>query len=147
MGGGTGLAADDPGLERIHASVDEEDVIGAARDDRIALHARVAVLLEERKEVLAHRAVGELLLERRRADEVVFLARRLPAGLVDPERPEGGRTFRTCLAGESLFPKQLDLVFTLRHFRPPNERPRLKVLGGPSASEPHSVFSEYVPRG
>src|SRR2546428_11995883 len=88
-----------------------------------------------------HRAVGELLLERRRADEVVFLAGGLPARLMDPERPEGGRAFRTRLAGESLLPKQLDLVFTLGHFRPPNERPRLKVLGGPSASE--SAFGVF----
>src|SRR3989475_5151494 len=120
------LPADHPRLERIHARLAEEDVIAPARDDRGSFHPSVAVRLDEGEEVLAHRAVGELLLERRRADEVVFLARRLPAGLVDPERPEGGRTFRTCLAGESLFPKQLDLVFTLRHFRPPNERPRLK---------------------
>src|SRR5947209_8583744 len=65
----------------------------------------------------------------------------LPARLVDHERPEGGRAFRTGLAGESLLPKQLDLVFTLGHFRPPNERPRLKVLGGPSASE--SAFGVF----
>src|SRR2546425_6711077 len=141
------LAADHPRLERIHAGLDEEDVISPARHDRVALHPCVAVLLEEGEEVLSHRAIGELLLERRRADEVVFLARRLPAGLLDPERPEGGRTFRTCLAGESLFPKQLDLVFTLRHFRPPNERPPLKVLGSTRYPNPRSVFSEYVPRG
>src|SRR3989441_1737788 len=129
------LAADDPRLERIHAGLDEEDVIAPARDDRVALHARVAVLLEEREEVLAHRAVCKLLLERRRADEVVFLARRLPACVVDAERPEGRVAFRTRLAGEALLPKKLDLVFTLGHFRPPNERRPLKVLGGDAPSD------------
>src|SRR6266849_6468217 len=128
------LAADDPRLERIHAGLDEEDVIAPARDDRVALHARVAVLLEERQEVLAHRAVGELLLEGRRADEVVLLAGRFPARFVDAERPERRVALRTRLAGEHLLPKQLDLVFTLGHFRPPNERRPLKVLGGDAST-------------
>ena len=48
------LAADHPRLERVHTRLDEEDVVPPPSDDWIALHADVAVLLEEREEVLAH---------------------------------------------------------------------------------------------
>src|SRR5207247_9722637 len=67
------LPADHPRLERIHTRLDEEDVVPPPRDDRVALHPRMAVLLEEGKEIFTHRAVGEFFLERRVADEIVFL--------------------------------------------------------------------------
>src|SRR5436853_2771600 len=79
------LPADHPRLERIHTRLDEEDVVPPPRDDRVAFHPRMAVLLEEGKEIFSHRAVGEFLLERRIADEVVVLTWRLPTRLVMPE--------------------------------------------------------------
>ena len=115
--GRAGLAADHPRLERIDARLHEEDVVPPPGDDRIALHPRVAVLLQVGEEVLAHRAVCELLRERRIPDEVVLLARGLAARLVLTDRPEGLAALRARLAGESLFAEELDLVFTLSHSR------------------------------
>src|SRR5437879_1773035 len=95
------LPADNPRLERIHTRQDEEDVDAPARDDRIALLPRMAVLLEERKEVFAHRAVAEFLLERRIADDVIFLTTCFPTSLVMLEGPEGLPALRTLLSRES----------------------------------------------
>src|SRR5947208_4437937 len=119
------LPADHPRLERIDTRLDEEDVVPPPRDDRVALHSCMAVLLEEGKEIFAHRPVREFLLERRIADEIVLLTRCFPAGLVVPEGPEGLPALRTRLARESLFPEKLDLVFTVRHSRL-DERARYK---------------------
>ena len=112
----TRFAADDPRLERIDACLDEEDIVPPPSDDRVALHPRVPVLLEEREEVFAHRAVWELFLEGRISDEIVFLTRSLAARVVLAQGPVGFAAMRTRLAREALLPKQLDLVFTLRHF-------------------------------
>ena len=110
---GARLPADHPRLERIHTRLDEEDVVPPPRDDWIALHPRMAILLEEGKEIFAHGAVREFLLERRVADEVVLLARRLAARLMLPERPECLATFRTRLPRETLLPEKLDFVCSL----------------------------------
>src|SRR5256712_228205 len=110
------LAADHPRLKRIHARLDEEDVVPPPSDNRIALHSDVAVLLEEREEVLAHGAIGQFLFERRVPDEVVLLARGLAARFVVSKRPERRAALRTRLAGEPLLPEQLDFILALRHF-------------------------------
>src|SRR5437867_2191546 len=147
------LPADHPRLERIHTRLYEEDVVAPPRDDRVSLHPRMAVLLEERKEVFTHRAVGEFLLERRIADEVVFLTRCLPACLVMPEGPEGLPALRTRLARESLFPEKLDLVFTLRHSRLDERarykdvsRPRERSVFRPTSGRPRRHFVGFFKR-
>ena len=147
------LPADHPRLERIHTRLDEEDVVPPPRDDWIALHPRMAILLEEGKEIFAHGAVREFLLERRVADEVVLLTWRLPTRLVMSEGPEGLPALRTSLARESLFPEKLDLVFTLRHSRLDERarykdvsRPRERSVFRPTSGRPRRHFVGFFKR-
>src|SRR3970282_2133544 len=126
--------ADDPRLERVHARLGEEHVPAPSGDERGALHPRVVVRLEERQEVLPHRAVRELLLERRGPDEVVLLARGLTARLVDAEGPEGLPALRTGLAGEALLPEDLDLVVRLGHGRQRKGSRALRFSGAGTGS-------------
>ena len=97
------------------AGSSEEDSIPPAGDYGVSTDPLVPPLHKEGEERLAHVTEGERFGGWRVADETVFLAGSLSAGLLIAERPEPAATLRAFPSFEVIFLEKGDTVVLVGH--------------------------------